>query len=320
VALAGAPVVPAADALAPVVDPETFSFVVAGHTYGSHHGTNPGLYPRFLDALRGQAGVDFLVLTGDFVREGTEAHLAAVTADLSTLGLPYYLVLGNHDDTPRGRRLLTERFGGTSYTFAIGPHLFVILDRQPSSFDDQQMALLKTRLGERPWRNAFVFVHEVLWLGREAYEGIHANFGDDPTYRETSFWPEVFPLLASHPEVEVFVVAGDVGGRPGAIPAFFDRVGNVNLVASGMGEVEHENLLRIDVDADTGVTLTAVPLQEGKPARPVEWFNPYNLRQRLPAECVHPGCTLPREAGPGTGDETAAPGLWERLMKTLGLP
>ena len=36
-------------ALAPAVDPEAFSFVVAGHTYGAHHGTNPGLYPRFLE-------------------------------------------------------------------------------------------------------------------------------------------------------------------------------------------------------------------------------------------------------------------------------
>jgi hypothetical protein len=300
------------------VDAARFSFVVAGHTYGAHQGSNRGLYPRFLAALGRQEGVDFLVLTGDFVREPDEEHFAAVTGELDALGIPAYLVLGNHDDGPRGRALLETRFGGTFYSFSLGSHLFVVLDsqRRPGSFDGEQRAFLDRRLGERDWKSAFVFVHEVLWLGHEDYAGLDANFGDDPAYRQTGFWSGLFPVLESHPGVEIFLVAGDVGGRPGAVPAFFDRVGNVSLVASGMGEVEDENLLRVDVDPG-GATLTAVPLWDRKPPRPVEWYNPYNLRHRLPGQCLHPGCVLPPEGGADTG--APEPGLWERLMTALGL-
>jgi hypothetical protein len=307
-----------AEALAPPVDPEAFSFVVAGHAYGAHEGDNLGLLPRFLAALAPRPDDDFLVLTGDFVREGTDAGYATVLEELAALEKPYYLVLGNHDDTPRGREVLGERYGGTWYWFAVGPNLFVVLDsqRRPYSFDEDQMAFLEDRLAENPWRNVFVFFHEVLWLGSERYDGLEANFGDDPRYRQTSFWTEVFPLCERYPDIEFHVLAGDVGGRPGAMPAFFDRVGNVTLVASGMGEVEDENFLRVQVSRGA-VTMTAVPLQAGKPVRPVEWFNPYNLRHRLAGQCVHPGCVLPR--GPEPPGAPAEAGLWDRLLQTLGI-
>ena len=178
------------------------------------------------------------------------------------------------------------------------------------------MALLETCLAENDWERVFVFFHEVLWLGSERYDGLQANFGDDPAYRKTRFWSEVYPVFEGHPDTDVYVLAGDVGGRPGAIPAFFDRVGNVTLVASGMGEVEDENFLRVEVTPGA-VTMTAVPLQAGKPIRPVEWFNPYNLRHRLAGQCTHPGCVLPR--GPEAEPAVAETGLWGRLLQALGM-
>jgi 3',5'-cyclic AMP phosphodiesterase CpdA len=302
----------------PPADPEDYSFLVAGHAYGAHGGTNVGLLPRFLAAVEDEPPFDFVVLTGDFVRDGTEEHYAAVLGELGGLGKPFYLVLGNHDAGARGTATLQERYGGTWYSFAVGPDLFVSLDSQrpPRAFDHEQLAFLEERLGEKDWRNVFVFFHEVLWLGSERYDGLQANFGDDPAYRDTRFWPEVYPLFQRFPGPEFYVLAGDVGGRPGAMPAFFDRVGNVTLVASGMGEVEDENFLRVQVGGK--VTMTVVPLQEGKPVRPVEWFNPYNLRYRLAGQCVHPGCVLPQEAGEA-GPAAAGTSLWSRLLQALGI-
>lgn len=305
---------------APAVDSEAFAFVVAGHTYGAHEGTNVGLLPRFLATLETQGDVDFLILTGDFVREPTEESYTVVLEELRGLETPFYLVLGNHDDSPRGREVLETSYGGTWYSFAVGPSLFVVLDsqREEYSFDAEQMAFLEKRITEKPWRRVFVFFHEVLWLGSEKYDGLHANFGDDPRYRQTTFWPEVFPLFERHPGIDFYAVAGDLGGRPGAMPAFFDQVGNVTLVASGMGEVEDENFLRVEVAGDT-VTMTAVPLQDGKPVRPVEWFNPYNLRHRLAGQCVHPGCVLPPGADSEPSLDPAEAGLWDRLLQALGI-
>lgn len=308
------------DADPPAADPETYSFLVAGHSYGAHDGANVGLLPRFLAAVENEPGFDFIVLTGDFVREATEEHYVAAIGALGAMGRPFFLVLGNHDDSPRGREILERRYGGTWYSFAVGPSLFVVLDsqRQEYSFNAEQMTFLEDRVKQEPWRRVFVFFHEVLWLGSARYDGLQANFGEDPRYRQTSFWPEVFPLFERHPEVEFYVVAGDLGGRPGAMPAFFDQVENVALLASGMGEVEDENFLRVEVSGAT-VTMTAVPLQAGKPIRPVEWFNPYNLRHRLPGQCVHPGCALPRGADSEPDSAPAEAGLWDRLLQTLGI-
>lgn len=303
----------------PSADPEGYSFLVAGHAYGAHGGTNVGLLPRFLAAVEREPGFDFVVLTGDFVRDGTEEQYAAVLGELRGLGRPFYLVLGNHDAGPRGNATLRELYGETWYSFAIGADLFVSLDsqRRPYGFDQEQVAFLEERLAATSWRNVFVFCHEVLWLGSERYDGLQANFGDDPAYRDTHFWPEVYPLFERFPDQELHVLAGDVGGHPGAMPAFFDRVGNVTLVASGMGEVEDENVLRVEV-AGGEVTMTVVPLQEGKPIRPVEWFNPYNLKHRLAGQCIHPGCVLP-QGEPEAGSDVAGTGLWGRLLQALGI-
>jgi hypothetical protein len=48
----------------------TYAFIVAGHAYGSHTGTNLGLYTPLLNSLDGgyDPAVEFIVLTGDIVR------------------------------------------------------------------------------------------------------------------------------------------------------------------------------------------------------------------------------------------------------------
>jgi 3',5'-cyclic AMP phosphodiesterase CpdA len=310
--------------LAPPVRADAFSFVVAGHTYGAHHGRNVGLHPRFLTALGKQRDFDFLVLTGDFVRQRTEESYAAVRGELREIGKPHYLVMGNHDDGPRGRRLFEESYGGTHYSFSVGANLFVVLDSQAErySFGKEQMGFLEDELARKPWRNAFLFFHELLWLDSARYDGLLANLGRDADYSQASFWPEFFPFLRSHPGVEFYVIAGDVGGNPWAIPAFFDRIDNVNLVASGMGEVEDENFLWVDV-AGSDVTMTVVPLWDQKLRQPVEWFNAYNLRHRRSAGCVYPACVLPNPPdgeppGAGKRPDTDEPGLWDRILKVLG--
>jgi 3',5'-cyclic AMP phosphodiesterase CpdA len=265
------------------VAPETgerISFVVAGHAYGAHDGTNVGLYPRFLEALGRQKRFDFVVLTGDVVRDPTEESYAAVLGELEAFGQPFYLVRGNHDQGPPADAVFQERHGGTHYSWSHGPHLFVVLDTRIRKYTvtPEQLTFLEDALGAQSYRNAFVFLHELLWLNPGRYPGILANPGDNPRSFQTNFWTEVFPVLQRHPDMAVYVIAGDVGGNRWAVPAFYDRVGHVRLVASGMGEVEDENLLRVDVDG-ADVTLTVVPLREHEPARPAEWWSVYNLRE-----------------------------------------
>ena len=78
-----------------------YSFIVAGHTYGSHSGKNIGLHPKFYNFLsnnylRSQS-TDFIVFTGDIVRHNDQESWDTVTHQLKQLALPYFFVMGNHE-------------------------------------------------------------------------------------------------------------------------------------------------------------------------------------------------------------------------------
>ena len=51
----------------------SYAFIVAGHAYGAHDGTNIGLHPELLNSL--DSGYDsntaFIVFTGDIVNKST---------------------------------------------------------------------------------------------------------------------------------------------------------------------------------------------------------------------------------------------------------
>jgi hypothetical protein len=76
----------------------------------------------------------------------------------------------------------------------------------------------------------------------------------------SNYWEEVHPLLTGQPEKNFYVIAGDVGGNPDAIAAFYDTWDNVTLLASGMGEVADENYLLVQVHNVDSIDTGLVPL------------------------------------------------------------
>lgn len=75
-----------------VKDKSNYSFIVAGHAYGSHQGTNLGLYPKFHEKLKGKKkDYDFIVLVGDFVRDGNIQNWKQVISELDSIQKPYFL-------------------------------------------------------------------------------------------------------------------------------------------------------------------------------------------------------------------------------------
>jgi len=231
-----------------------YSFLVAGHAYGSHNANNVGLHPDFIARLGSTdlTAVEFLVFTGDTTRDGSQANWETVERELGELNRPYFFAMGNHDDTEEGRKLFIEKYGNTFYSFDRGSERFVILDTQRvyGTVSRDQLVFLRECLSEADGniRNVLVFMHLVLWNRHAKYKEVRVNEASRYSrMRKSNFWEDVYPILQEHDRKKVFVFSGDLGARPDSIPAFYDTWDHITLIASGMGEVNEENYLLIRV-------------------------------------------------------------------------
>ncbi|MFH0757046.1 MAG: metallophosphoesterase [Bacteroidota bacterium] len=246
----------------------SYSFIVAGHAYGAHEGGNTGLHPAFLNSL--QSGYDstaaFIVLTGDIVNFSTTESWQQVEDELAGVGLPAYYVMGNHDDNDAGWQVFEALFGGTYYSFYWQNDLHIVLNSTEGdrSITPVQIDFLIDRISQAgdTVRNIFIYFHEVIWNSHEKYTGVRSNSRSryDQMVDFSNYWEEVHPLFVQEPEKNFYVISGDVGGNPDAIAAFYDRLDNVTLLSSGMGEVADENYLLVRVPHPDSVNFTLVPL------------------------------------------------------------
>jgi Calcineurin-like phosphoesterase len=256
---------------------EEYSFLVAGHVYGSHNGDNVGVYPKFLNILPPSIieTDQFLVLNGDIVRHSKKESWQQVERDLRPLEMPIYYVMGNHDLSKYSKNLFREKYNNTYYGFESGGDQFIILDSQlhRGSIQGEQLAFLQEQLDQNPAsKNVFIFFHELIWTARNSkYKNVKHNYGSYDKLYESNYWLEVHPLLLQYPEKEFFIVAGDVGGNPKVIPAFYEKLDNVTLLASGMGQIQDENFLRITV-RDQDVHFTLIPLNPQNTLSPLEEY------------------------------------------------
>lgn len=265
---------------------DSYSFIVASHAYGNPHGANTGLYPIFRQHLTSEKSeASFLIFNGDIIRDlNREESWDEVRSELAEIGLPYYLVLGNHDYSPYSRSLLTDIYGGTYYFFDIGSSRYIILDTQESflSVSQSQLNFLKEKLDDSQISKAFIFFHELLWNGNNSdYEHVMANFSSRsgyPPLTRANYWSEIHPVLNQHPEKKIYLFAGDLGGQADSIPAFYQELGHITLVANGMGAIENENYLNVVVSKEK-VYLKLIPLREKNTLQPLEFYTKENLRR-----------------------------------------
>jgi len=259
----------------------SYSFIVAGHTYGSHTGSNIGLHPNFLTSLNVgfDSSVHFFVLTGDIVNTSTIESWQQVELELTQYALPNYFVMGNHDANAIGTAVFEEKFGNTYYSFDYRHERFIILNSTEidRSISPNQMVFLKDCLNnaDDSINTVFIFFHELLWNSLEKYKGVMANsrsrYDQIKTY--SNYWSDVNPLLEQYPDKRFYLFAGDVGGNTDAISAFYDNWGHITLLASGMGEVTDENYLVVTVTIDGTVAFKLVPLNAGVTMNDIDYYS-----------------------------------------------
>jgi Icc protein len=181
------------------------------HIGGDWGGDDPVAGLRgVVDDLRRQANrPDVLLVTGDLTDHGTAAEYATVRELLEPVGVPVYVIPGNHDD----RGALRAAFGlpgagaePVQYAVALGPLRLACIDttipgRAPGALDAARLDWLDAELARAPDQPTLLAMHHPpIPTGVAPWDAIGLPLGDRAA---------LAAVLERHPQVRR-VVAGHV--------------------------------------------------------------------------------------------------------------
>ncbi|WP_340113440.1 metallophosphoesterase family protein [Maribellus mangrovi] len=250
----------------PEPQPASYSFFVAGHTYGKPGINNIGLHPPFKEKfgyIKSREEIKLGFLTGDIVPLPSPEDWDEVDDDITSLGLPVYFAVGNHD--MKDRELYESRYGSTYFSFFYNTDLFIVLDPNLDNWNisGEQLVFLKETVHSNSHSvdNIFVFFHQLLWRENDnIYKEIKPNSFEGRS-DTINFWSEIEPLF-NELENQVYMFAGDIGGAAWSSDFMYDRFDNISLIASGMGEGPGDNFVITNVHSDKSVTYDLICLSD----------------------------------------------------------
>jgi hypothetical protein len=245
--------------------PESYSFFIAGHTYGKPFVENDGFHPPFkakIPYIKSRTEIEFGVLLGDIVWLPSEKDWDEVDSDIAELGIPIYIAAGNHE--MKDSALFVKRYGETYFSFKKHGDLFIVLNPNLDHWNisGAQLEFLKKTLIENAAAsdNIFVFLHQVLWWDEDnKYGNMKLNSLEDRD-ENLNFWTEIEPLFHKL-ENKVVFCAGDIGANSTAIDYMFDQYDNITFIASGMGEGNGDNFVIINVDEKKDISFEKIELK-----------------------------------------------------------
>lgn len=229
----------------------TYSFFIAGHSYGTPGVDNAGLHPPFeakFPYIQSRQEIGFGILLGDIVRPSPiEQDWVDVDNSVESLGLPVYFAVGNHD--MENREVFESRYGSTYYAFDVSDDLFIVLDPNLDGWNisGDQMTFLDSLLSNHAneYENIFVAFHQLLWWESDnKYAPVYPNSLAGRA-EVVNFWTEVEPLFHQL-QNKVFMMAGDLGAASWSSDVLYDTYDNITFVATGMGENDGDNFIVIN--------------------------------------------------------------------------
>ena len=139
---------------------DTVKFVLTGDSQRSRDET-----VEFCKVVNAIPGIDFVVLAGDISEFGVLKEMTWISRTLEDLNPPYVAVIGNHDETARGKEVFLNMFGALNYSFVYGGIKFVCHDSNSReyNFNGQvpDIPWLKKELKPSPGVTGFVAVSHV---------------------------------------------------------------------------------------------------------------------------------------------------------------
>ena len=250
---------------------EKYSFMIAGHVYGSPSNHQPGLHPPFLktkDFIRGYKNLKFGILTGDVVPISKQVYWDSAIADMNKFGIDFHIAPGNHDRSA----IYDQNFENRYYNFEHNNSHFIILSPTEWNIENEQLVFLKRSLQsiKKESKNIFIFCHELIWWSPEnEFRNIKINY--KPHYPGSSnYWEDVDPILRNV-DIPIYIFAGDLGAAADKDAWSYVRKDNIRFIASGMGGGKNDNIIIVDV-LDDEVVVKEYSINSEEP-KLIESFN-----------------------------------------------
>ncbi len=247
---------------------DSYSFFIAGHSYGEQGVNNVGLHPPLKEKfplIQSNEDMRFGVLLGDVVYMPSAEDWDEVDVDIANLGLPVYIAVGNHDMI--NRQLYENRYGSTYFSFTCEKDLFVVLDPLLDEWNisEDQLLFLQEAINDNAegLENVFIMIHQLLWYEDDnIYSDFHPN-GLNGRADTINFWSEIIPYCKDL-EYEFFFCAGDVGANQNACNFMYDKFDNITFIATGMGDGDGENFIVVNVNENKSIDYELICLNNSE--------------------------------------------------------
>ena len=241
-----------------------YSFLTAGHTYGAPGVDNLGFHPPFsaqFDYFNSLDSIRYCFLTGDIVLSSTVENWEEIYTDLAQLNVETHIAAGNHDlgDTT----IFSDYNGDRYYSFMDNDDLFIILEPGTTGWNlvDKQKALLELAISDSPPDRGviFLFMHQLIWYEADSpYDACPPNSLEGRS-GNSNFTSEILPILQAT-DKQVVIYAGDIGAFENGCALMTHELGNVRLIASGMGGGKRDNVVLTRVHRNDSLSYQVIAL------------------------------------------------------------
>ena len=241
-----------------------YAFFAAGHAYSLPWVENDGFYVPFsenITYLNNYPNLNLGVFTGDVVFCDSEESWDEYLIAKESIDMDTYVVPGNHDY--KNPELFESYFGNPNHFFNHGTDLFICLEVNTTGWNirDHSLSILNEALESinHPTQNVFIFVHQLIWFEEDSkYSQCNPNSLEG---REdiSNFNSDILPILENI-DNQVVIYAGDIGALRNDCSVMYDQFNNIQLVASGMGSGQNDNVVITKVDSVGRITFDLIAL------------------------------------------------------------
>ena len=261
---------------------DEYSFVAAGHIYGSHRSAQQG---RILPAatllnnisLLKSLESDFFVSLGDSYWGPEFKYINSfISSVIETLDLPFIIAPGNHE-IGNDASIFCNQFGPVYYRFSYGFSEFIVLNTGLDGrafLDDIQLSFLMSviqSLNEtEELKHLFILSHKFIWAPEDpvmqviSKNRIYKDLINQ--YNDANFYKDVLPIIkmAKKP---IYWLTGDL--KP--LPLFFHKINDVTYIATHIYDDEQDAVIQVKISNES-VTFHPISLS-GEKLEPLEHYN-----------------------------------------------
>lgn len=231
-------------------------YLIIGHAYGNHAGSNKGLSHKVLDYFESLDEKTNLVLTGDFVRSGSKADLLLVQNQVNKYFNQGLFAVGNHEIIQGSINNYYEVFKDDLFLIKESKIDLIVANFSTPNWLPKKLDQDKINFFINNSNNEVVvlFSHQIFWENMTEQKPRK----NGPDLLENELNQNMLDWLNFEGK-KLIIISGDYGLNSDEIFCEVDVNKNVLFVASGIYENDNDKMIRLN-SFDSGFYLEEVRL------------------------------------------------------------